>query len=239
MEPANNQPFFSTHANFITNIEMDTTPEVFDSWLKANPEYKLEHSYTCYTALSRAAEQLNTKLIKHIIEIGNKNIINTAYKTVESPLILSIYKTAVEENHYSLVLYNAHIDITKLLCDLGADVNKTNLSEIGDSTIGNIPEGSTPLWIAAEKTSNRTLIEMFINMGAIVGNNPLSLEGSRKVKEIKDRLFAQCKQLYLAKIDPQSNFNVFPKEIMDLFIARRHLAKSPTKSVEQLLIDLN
>lgn len=184
-------------------------------------DYTLGSYYNDHNALSRAAQKGNLPLIVHIVEIGGKNLLNIGNRHGATPLLFCIYQAAllirvrnIQGPQWNWVSKKAELIVPTKLCALGTDLNLTNTHGWKDYFVGNIPAGVTPLWMAAEKTSNLNLVKMLISYGAMVDYSLLSAHGEEMMAKATEELFHENKGILLAYMDPKSTLGVLPEELL-------------------------
>lgn len=100
--------------NVINAINKNTSPEQFDALVRSTPQYQLEYGGRCGTnALAASAKVGNVALIRHIVAIGNRNLLNLGDSMGSTPLVYAI------EGEDPELAFQA----TKELIRLGANVN--------------------------------------------------------------------------------------------------------------------
>ncbi|NGX62672.1 MAG: hypothetical protein KR126chlam6_00070 [Candidatus Anoxychlamydiales bacterium] len=139
----------------LPNISKDTTPKAYDDLVARFPNFKVEkHNCFGFTTVHLAARMGNILLLKHIVEIEGKNLINMGTRYGLTSLLCASLCEDIAAGYLA----------AKELINLGADVNITTIKSISSD----FPSQVTPLWVAAVKTKNLKLIKLLLFNGAIL-----------------------------------------------------------------------
>ncbi len=191
--------------DFIININQETTPQEFDNFCQSHPNYTLvDGTYNGWNALGLAAYHGNVKLIHHIINIGQRELLDVGSgKFGWTPLYCAV--NCSDKNIVPIA--------TLALLRAGSSVNiATCLGFEG------YPREATPLWAVAHKTECIRTTKLLILHGAKVADSTtLSTKACELIKKIQHSFedsIPLWKILYLGKIDTQSIFSKLPLELI-------------------------
>lgn len=188
---------------------------------KSHPNFHLETQFSNRTLTATAIEAMNKniliELVKHSFHLLNLG------RDGFTPLCDSILEIPIQQQNPMFKGQNIEIpyltiEIPYLLCKLGADVNlavsKDNCIPKYHSTLysTDIPQGATPLWLAAEKTSNLELVCTLLLCRGIA-HLDFSPHAEAMISEATDILFADYGLLFKAKKVTGSFFGALPEEL--------------------------
>jgi hypothetical protein len=163
----------------VGKIKHNTTSQEFNALRRNNRQYKLEDGGYCgWTALGAAAYKSNYPLVRHIIQIGNKDLLERGNQAGWTPLFSAAIGSENMEDSYL---------IAKELIRLGANPNIATIFWRDTNTQGEIPEDVTALWAAAEKTKNLKLVKLLLLYGAIIPPQ-LSSEGAQIISTAQEEI---------------------------------------------------
>ena len=209
------------------DLKEDATPEEFDNVCNKLPNYISINSFRYY-ALDLSLDKGNIPLIRHIVNLGGKDLLNIGDQHGVTALFYKIYKVACND-HFSdgmKVSETEHFKSLSLLCELGADINLATRYGWRIKKMGEIPRGVTVLWVAAEKTTRLDFVKILLSYGGDErACGKLSEKGqamfSQAQREIYNDIFNENKELLKVWHDSRCAFHVFPKEIKDLVIMEK------------------
>ncbi len=154
-----------------TKITKDSSADAFfHNWPK---DYKIESGGRCgWNALCVAADRGNVGLVKSILKYCDaKSLVNLGNDWGWTPLFCA----ARCKDH------GAAVEVAKVLLEHGADVNMTTNNRCMGA-MGLTEEGTSPLYVAAEKTHNVALAKLLVEKGAAAGPE-LSVEGQTLIRQ--------------------------------------------------------
>lgn len=199
---------YISSVSFVINDILEETPvEKIIELMEKHPDFGSAMSGP-YTLLSRAAEKGNITVLNAILERADDKALNFASRDGVTALFFTVHQIALKEVQPSNVVISDKVTLVpEMLCKAGADVNLANRHGFGSSAVGKTPADVTPIWVAAEQTSNIALIKLFIEYGAIIDLKKLSEKGIKQIREAIQEMFPAYKILYEAMLSQDSNFH--------------------------------
>lgn len=191
--------------NFIVGITKDTDPSEFDKFCQTHTDYKLaDGGYMGWNALGIAAYRGNVKLIHHIMQIGQKELLNIGCgKFGWTPLYCAV--NCLEKSIAPVV--------TLELLRWGANINIATCLGFKE-----YPSETTPLWAAACKTECLKTMKLLVLYGAQAADIPeISSKARQLIENAKrsiDISMSLWNLLYLGSIDKESILSKLPIELI-------------------------